>query len=100
MERVTSADSIDLCDFLSEEIMRESIVRDRLAPSEDLVTDFKKLELRGELKPEPLLTEDKQRFVLFPIKHTDVRKPCLILPQLSLGLITTPLFPVGSLFAY
>ncbi len=35
-------------------------------------TPFKKLELEGKLLPEPLLTADKSRFVLFPIKHTDV----------------------------
>ena len=35
-------------------------------------SDFKQREMRGELAPEPLLTEDKTRFVLFPIKHHDV----------------------------
>jgi hypothetical protein len=93
LTRVPSIESLGDADFLVKDIEASA------APSEDLVTEFKKLELRGELKPEPLLTEDKQRFVLFPIKHTDVRKPCLVLPQLSLGLTTTPLFPVGSLFA-
>ena len=29
-------------------------------------------ELSGELSPEPLLTPNDQRFVLFPIKHHDV----------------------------
>lgn len=37
------------------------------------MTEFKRKELNGELVPEPLLMEDKTRFVLFPIKHTDVR---------------------------
>jgi hypothetical protein len=36
------------------------------------VSEFKLKELRGELLPEPLLQEDKNRFVLFPIKHDDV----------------------------
>ena len=36
------------------------------------VSVFKQREMRGELQPEPLLTEDKTRFVLFPIKHHDV----------------------------
>ena len=36
------------------------------------VTDMKKKELRGELKPEWLLEENKNRFVLFPIKHQDI----------------------------
>ena len=31
-------------------------------------------ELSGELAPEPLLTANDQRFVLFPIKHHDVRQ--------------------------
>ena len=35
-------------------------------------TEFKQREMRGELQPEPLLTEDKTRFVLFPIKYHDV----------------------------
>lgn len=38
----------------------------------DFVSDFKKLELAGKLKPEPLLTESENRFVLFPIQHHDV----------------------------
>ena len=35
-------------------------------------SEFKKMEASGKLRPEPLLLEDKSRFVLFPIKHTDV----------------------------
>ena len=37
-----------------------------------LVSEFKIKEANGELLPEPLLVEDKSRFVLFPIQHTDV----------------------------
>ena len=37
-----------------------------------VVSQFRQMELNGELRPEPLLAEDKTRFVLFPIKHTDV----------------------------
>jgi len=36
------------------------------------VSEFKKLELAGKLKPEPMLTESENRFVLFPIQHADV----------------------------
>ena len=36
------------------------------------VTDMKKREMNGELKPEWLLEENKNRFVLFPIKHQDI----------------------------
>ena len=38
----------------------------------NVVSDFKQKEKSGLLLPEPLLLEDKSRFVLFPIKHTDV----------------------------
>ncbi|CAN0255566.1 unnamed protein product, partial [Ectocarpus fasciculatus] len=37
-----------------------------------VVSQFRQMELNGSLRPEPLLAEDKTRFVLFPIKHTDV----------------------------
>jgi hypothetical protein len=36
------------------------------------MTEFKRKELNGEFAPEPMLQEDKTRFVLFPIKHADV----------------------------
>jgi len=51
-----------------------------------LLTDFKKMEIRGEMLPEPLLKEDKTRFVLFPIKHADVSK------QKQLTMTTSDLF--------
>lgn len=35
-------------------------------------TAFKVKELRGELKEEPMLTEDPNRFVLFPLQHMDI----------------------------
>lgn len=38
------------------------------------VSDFKRKEMNGELKPEPFLVENPQRFVLFPIQHDDVWK--------------------------
>ena len=38
----------------------------------DEVSEYKKKELRGELLPEPILTESENRFVLFPIQHQDV----------------------------
>jgi hypothetical protein len=63
-------DSIDSVDFLvlGEELKAVQAEEER-AP-----TAFKRRETAGELQPEPLLVEDKSRFVLFPIKHTDVRK--------------------------
>lgn len=41
------------------------------------LSKYKKMEINGELKPEPLLAEDKSRFVLFPIKYTDVSETFL-----------------------
>ena len=38
----------------------------------DIVSEYKRKELAGELLPEPLLTESENRFVLFPIQHQDV----------------------------
>jgi len=76
VHRVNSIDSIDLVDFLVEDHDRLTIAPGAGTEEESLVSEFKQMELRGELKPEPLLMEDKQRFVLFPIKHTDVSR-CL-----------------------
>ncbi|OQR90167.1 ribonucleoside-diphosphate reductase small chain [Thraustotheca clavata] len=36
------------------------------------ITEYKRRELNGELAPEPFLSENPNRFVLFPIQHTDV----------------------------
>eukprot|EP00949_MAST-11_sp_MAST-11-sp1_P001256 g1256.t1 len=38
----------------------------------DVVSEFKKMEVNGELKPEPMLIENPKRFVLFPIKQAEV----------------------------
>jgi hypothetical protein len=46
------------------------------------MTEFKIKEKNGELAPEPLLTEDKSRFVLFPIKHNDVSQLLFLLGNL------------------
>ena len=37
-----------------------------------VVSEFKRQEMSGELKPEPILTENPKRFVLFPIQHNDI----------------------------
>jgi hypothetical protein len=37
------------------------------------VSEFKTKEMAGLMQPEPLLIADSSRFVLFPIKHSDVR---------------------------
>jgi len=39
---------------------------------EPVMTDYKRRELSGELKPEPLLKENYHRYVIFPIHHADV----------------------------
>ena len=36
------------------------------------ITEHRKLELEGKLKPEPLLVENPGRFVLFPIQNPEV----------------------------
>ena len=66
LQRTESLDTIPSAGF---EITVKSIIDDLNAMS---VTEFKKKEMNGELQPEPLLMEDKTRFVLFPIKHPDV----------------------------
>ena len=72
MQRVNSNDSLDTTetndtfpevDFISENYQQND---------QDSVTEFRKLEMQGLLEPEPLLKEDKSRFVLFPIQHSDV----------------------------
>eukprot|EP01040_Poterioochromonas_malhamensis_P019569 gene19569-23145_t len=65
--RSTSFDSIPEVEFLQK--MLEKDLNDA---KDQLISDFKHKENRGELLPEPLLMEDKSRFVLFPIKHTDI----------------------------
>lgn len=64
-----SLDSIPDAGFVSDMIHSHS--KQIIGPA-SLVSEFKMKELNGELLPEPLLQEDKTRFVLFPIKHNDV----------------------------
>ncbi len=66
--RSESFDSIPDVDFIRGAIQDELTLTNR-----SLVSEYRRRELNGELLPEPLLVEDKSRFVLFPIKHTDVR---------------------------
>ena len=69
LTRIDSIDSLAEVDFLVAELAQLGGGDSQT----ELASEFKKRELRGEMLPEPLLLEDKQRFVLFPIKHTDVR---------------------------
>mmetsp|Transcript_8392 Transcript_8392/g.19203 ORF Transcript_8392/g.19203 Transcript_8392/m.19203 type:complete len:375 (-) Transcript_8392:222-1346(-) len=69
--RSDSFDSIPEADFVKLMIAEEIEAIDK-SFNESYVTEFKKLEMSGKLKPEPLLMEDKSRFVLFPIKQPDI----------------------------
>ena len=66
----------------------KSMILDEVTQSEnndkENMTVFKMKELNGDFKAEPLLIEDKSRFVLFPIKHTDVSY--LLVPFLMFAL--------------
>ncbi len=62
-QKAFRSDSFDI-DTIKEDLMN--------LEKENMVSEYKTKELKGELLPEPLLLEDKSRFVLFPIKHTDV----------------------------
>ena len=64
LTRNTSFESIPDVDFLLHTIECELANID--------ISDFKKKEASGLLLPEPLLTPDNSRFVLFPIQHSDV----------------------------
>jgi hypothetical protein len=64
INRTESLDSIPCVDFISK------MVADQLTLVEP--SEMRRKELAGELLPEPLLEADRHRFVLFPIKHTDV----------------------------
>jgi hypothetical protein len=67
--RNESFDSLGGVEFLMDELNSQRLGAESPKPK---VTEFRKKELRGEIY-EPLLAEDKHRFVLFPIKHDDVR---------------------------
>jgi hypothetical protein len=64
--RNESFDSIASVDFLVDSMTLESESKTEMTQSA-----MRLREIAGEIK-EPLLMEDKSRFVLFPIKHHDV----------------------------
>ena len=68
--RTDSLESIESVDFLVEGLEKAQLSS---GDSRVQVSEHRLKEKNGELLPEPLLIEDKQRFVLFPIKHHDVR---------------------------
>ena len=63
MERLPRKDSFPEIDFLT--------ILDDIS-EEETCSEFRQKEKAGQLLPEPLLIGDNSRFVLFPIKHTDV----------------------------
>jgi hypothetical protein len=68
--RSDSLESIESVDFLVESLENADLSANAEGP---VMSEHRLKEKNGELLPEPLLVEDKQRFVLFPIKHHDVR---------------------------
>lgn len=62
--RTESFESIPDVDFMVQSIEADLASFD--------ISDFRVKEAAGELLPEPLLVPDSSRFVLFPIKHSDV----------------------------
>ena len=68
IQRTESIESIPEADFIA--LMTEDIRMDELNAKQP--SEFKLKESSGALLPEPLLLEDKTRFVLFPIKNNDV----------------------------
>lgn len=71
--RNESFDSFASVDFLVESLPVEEEKEGKLEPSA-----MRLKELAGEIV-EPLLAEDKNRFVLFPIKHHDVSMDSLFI---------------------
>lgn len=69
IERVDSLDSIPEVNFIAQTL--EDLKLQELIDDQQM-TEFKLKEFNGELLEEPLLVPDKSRFVLFPIKHTDI----------------------------
>ena len=69
LTRVPSIDSIPEVDFIKQAFDDLHLQGD---DNDDVISDFKLKEMNGDMIPEPMLQEDKGRFVLFPIKQPDV----------------------------
>ena len=70
IEREESFGTIPSVEFLSEQLQEVELEN---SAAKVQISEFRQKEISGLLKPEPLLQEDKSRFVLFPIKQPDVR---------------------------
>lgn len=68
MEREESFGTIPSVEFLSEQLQEVELENNAKVQ----MSEFRQKEISGLLKPEPLLQEDKSRFVLFPIKQPDI----------------------------
>ena len=64
LSRTASFESIPDVEFMIHSIEKDL--------GEMQISNFKTKEAAGLLLPEPLLTADSSRFVLFPIQHSDV----------------------------
>ena len=69
-----SLDSKIICNFQKLEVDKKQFVGKRKRNKSTPVrrTAFKIKEMRGELNKEPILTENDERFVLFPLQHFDI----------------------------
>lgn len=84
-ERTTRSGSLE--SIPEVEFLKEMLEEDIRETEMEFISEFKRKEKNGFLIPEPLLIEDKARFVLFPIKHTDVRSNYFKFLNLNLPLI-------------
>ena len=91
MADLQRTDSIESVDFL--DLDRLTLVGSGSEATEMIESEFRRLERDGKLLPEPLLTADKARFVLFPIKHNDVSSSALLPTVLRLNLLPSNLEP-------
>ena len=66
LSRTNSFDTIPDVDFMIHALDKDL--------GDMQISEFKTKEMAGLMQPEPLLTADSSRFVLFPIKHSDVRQ--------------------------
>lgn len=69
MAKVTRSESMD---FPEINFLKVSPEEEMEITHTAVVSEFRKKELAGELQPEPLLVENKHRYVLFPIQYDDV----------------------------
>ena len=72
MSRSNSLDSIPDVDFITKSLDNDELEIANLNSKVPVVSAFRMKEIQNLLADEPLLLSDKSRFVLFPIKYSDV----------------------------